>query len=72
MRLRDSVSALLLAKEDLMKYIKDIRKYVRNGSILPVFVTEESVHEYYCLFKVNAWLTQTDINILLESTVTIN
>lgn len=56
-----SLSTLLLAPDDLMKYLRDITRFLKNGSTLPLVVTEDSIHEYYTLIRVQAWLVNGHI-----------
>lgn len=56
-----SLSTLLVNPDKLIKYLKNIKRSLKTGSTLPVPVTEETVHEYYELIKVTAWLVNDSV-----------
>ncbi|KAG8284479.1 hypothetical protein J6590_102142 [Homalodisca vitripennis] len=57
----NQLSSLLVAPDELIKYLKDINSQLKTGSTLPLVVTEHTIHEYYSLIRVSAWLVDNHV-----------
>ncbi|KAG8287426.1 hypothetical protein J6590_037685 [Homalodisca vitripennis] len=57
----NQLSSLLVAPDELIKYLKDINSQLKTGSTLPLVVTEHTIHEYYSLNRVSAWLVDNHV-----------
>lgn len=52
------LSSLLIAPEDLIKYLRDISKHLRNGTMV---VAENTINLYYDIIQVSAWIVDDHI-----------
>ncbi|KAG8296685.1 hypothetical protein J6590_051666 [Homalodisca vitripennis] len=57
----NQLSSLLVAPHELIKYLKDINSQLKTGSTLPLVVTEHTIHDYYSLIRVSAWLVDNHV-----------
>ncbi|KAG8282451.1 hypothetical protein J6590_036417 [Homalodisca vitripennis] len=58
----NQLSSLLVAPDELIKYLKDINSQLKTGSTLTLVVTEHTIHEYYSLIRVSACITCANWN----------
>lgn len=57
----NKLSTLLVDPDSLIKNLRDIEKHLRTRSTLPIVVTPETIHEYYSLIRVTAWIVNGHI-----------
>lgn len=56
-----SLSTLLITPDDFIKYLQAISNHLKTGSTLPFAVTENTVHLYYEIVRVRAWIVNKNV-----------